>query len=57
MITFIKAKRKKSDDQTDFDKYKMSAHEILQNIISEQNKSCYIMPKCIRNRHTKLKMM
>ena len=38
MITFIKAKRKKSDDQTDFDKYKMSAHEILQNIISEQNR-------------------
>ena len=33
MTTFIQAKLKKSDDQTNIDKYKTSAHNLLQNII------------------------
>ena len=36
MTTFIKAKIKKSDGQTIIDKYRVAAHTILQNTISEQ---------------------
>ena len=36
MTTFIKVKLKKSDGQTNFDKYRLAAHKILQNIISGQ---------------------
>ncbi len=35
--TFIKAKLKKSDDQTNIYKHGKTAHENLQNIISVQN--------------------
>ena len=37
MTTFIKAKINKSDDDTNIDKYRVAAHEILQNIISVFN--------------------
>ena len=37
MTTFIKAKHKESDGQTNIDKYKVVAHKILKNIISKQN--------------------
>ncbi len=36
MTTFIKAIIKNSDGQTNIDKYKVAANEILQNIISKQ---------------------
>ncbi len=38
MTTFIKAKLKKSDEQTNIDKYRVFAHTILQNIILLQKK-------------------
>ena len=37
MTTFIKAKHKKSDRQTKVEKFRLTAHKILQNIILEQN--------------------
>ncbi len=37
MTTFIKAKFKNWNVQTNIDKYKKAAHEILQNIKSDQN--------------------
>ncbi len=36
MKTYIKAKLKKIDDQTNIDKYRVSAHKMLQPIISEK---------------------
>ena len=36
MTTFMKAKLKKSDRQTNIEKYRVAVHKILQNIISEQ---------------------
>ena len=36
MTIFKKAKLKKSESQTKIDKYIVSAHKILQNIITEQ---------------------
>ena len=35
MISFIKAKLNKSDEQTNIDKDRVDAHKILQNIISD----------------------
>ena len=36
MITFIKAKVKKSDGQTNIDKYRVAGDTILQNSISDR---------------------
>ncbi len=46
MTTFIKAKPKKCDGQTNIDKYRVDALTILQKIItSEQNLIYYIIKK------------
>ena len=46
MTTLIKAKLKKCDGQTNFDKYRMDAFTILQKInISEQNLFYYVIIK------------
>ncbi len=37
MTTFTKVNLKKTDEQTNIDKYRVATHRILQNIISEQN--------------------
>ncbi len=43
MTAFIKTKFKKSDDQTNIDKYRLASN------ITEY----YILPNCIRNHHIK----
>ncbi len=44
MTTFIKAKLKESDSQTNIDKYKMYVHQIvLQNVISKQKIDFFII--------------
>ena len=37
MTIFIKGKLNKSDGQTNIDKYRVSQHKILQNIITEKH--------------------
>ncbi len=47
MTTFIIVKFKKSDEQTNIVKYRVSAHKILQTIICEQNFDYYVIKKQI----------
>ena len=42
IAALVKEKLKKSDDQTNIDKYRVIVHKILQNIMSEQNFEIFV---------------